>query len=481
MIECTLGGTIGIPKSLGLDIADNPDHMVTTERKGAQPFPIYQESDSHYYFPLGSKFAWAVLAENGSEMIFPGHRGPTLTSTIELRENQKQAILDTEAAFEKSRTVLLNAACGTGKTIMALHLAAQIPGGSIVVLVDQTNIALQWQERINEFFPDATSEVYYSKGRNLDNIREDKVDFKIVLAQSLMRKTWFDNPIPAGLLIIDESHVFSAPRFVQALANVNFAQALSLSATIDRKDGLEWVFREFVGSALVKADAEVLTAIAVIPKVAVDVDLKHFTSAWCNRIKGMTWHDKCQGCDHVAAYPADCGGRLPYNPRTKTVRWVGDLMWTPLVQAVLRDERYRGMVLQLIGKFKTSTRQPLIFCQFKEPLINWYDWAVKEFGEDQCGLYIGGKADPEALKKRLTFTTYSMAQKALDVPWKDTALLGSPVSDVRQIVGRVVRLLDNKRQPLIIDPHCTNLRPLAGQAKKRTKHYEDMNMEIKWL
>ena len=73
------------------------------------------------------------------------------------------------------------------------------------------------------------------------------------------------------------------------------------------------------------------------------------------------------------------------------------------------------------------------------------------------GFYVGGGASKkkeielkESESKDVVFGTYAMAKEGLDIPSLNTLILGSPVGDVEQAVGRILR----KQQdvyPIVID------------------------------
>jgi superfamily II DNA or RNA helicase len=58
----------------------------------------------------------------------------------------------------------------------------------------------------------------------------------------------------------------------------------------------------------------------------------------------------------------------------------------------------------------------------------------------------------EELMSPITITNYSKFGKAIDVPHKDTILFTMPVSkhQLKQITGRITRLNDNKKHPLVL-------------------------------
>ena len=44
-----------------------------------------------------------------------------------------------------------------------------------------------------------------------------------------------------------------------------------------------------------------------------------------------------------------------------------------------------------------------------------------------------------------------MAQEGLDIPKLDTLILATPMSDIIQSVGRILRVHDEKKEPIVVD------------------------------
>jgi len=74
-------------------------------------------------------------------------------------------------------------------------------------------------------------------------------------------------------------------------------------------------------------------------------------------------------------------------------------------------------------------------------------------GED-IGYYVGGMTKHELActkKRKIVLGTYKMCSTGTDVPHWDTLVLATPRADVKQAIGRVLRAVDGKKQPVIFD------------------------------
>ena len=72
--------------------------------------------------------------------------------------------------------------------------------------------------------------------------------------------------------------------------------------------------------------------------------------------------------------------------------------------------------------------------------------------EQSIGFYIGGMKDAD-LKlsegKQIILATYGMASEGLDIKTLTTLIMATPLSDVEQSVGRIMR--KKHENPLVID------------------------------
>ena len=105
-----------------------------------------------------------------------------------------------------------------------------------------------------------------------------------------------------------------------------------------------------------------------------------------------------------------------------------------------------------------------------------------EFPDVSAGLYCGAVAGKRMTKTQLEeskkcdiiLATYGMMNEGTDIPALDTLFVCTPRADVEQVVGRIQRKKDGKKNLLVVDPvfqtpYCKAL------AHKRRKIYEKLN------
>lgn len=99
----------------------------------------------------------------------------------------------------------------------------------------------------------------------------------------------------------------------------------------------------------------------------------------------------------------------------------------------------------------------------------------------EFAFYVGGLTKQQreyAKTKRIIMASYQMTAEATDIPQMDTLVMGTPKSDIRQIIGRITRWLDGKKQPLIFDLVDDSSSVFKGYAKTRMELYVTLGAEI---
>ncbi len=71
-----------------------------------------------------------------------------------------------------------------------------------------------------------------------------------------------------------------------------------------------------------------------------------------------------------------------------------------------------------------------------------------------------------------------MARDSLDIPRIDTLFLGTPVADIEQSVGRIVRPSADKKIPVVVDFVDKLIGICSGLSKAREKQYKRLDYKI---
>ena len=130
---------------------------------------------------------------------------------------------------------------GKGKTVLAINLITQLKLRTLVI-VHKTFLLNQWKERISQY-----------TNAEIGMIQQDKIDISgkhivVAMLQSLSLKDYDRDLFQAfPLVIYDECHHLGAKMFSKSLIKVNAPFYLGLSATPERKDKMDKVFKYFLG------------------------------------------------------------------------------------------------------------------------------------------------------------------------------------------------------------------------------------------
>lgn len=403
----------------------------------AVEYPIYRESPNKLYLPrfFGEREFGPVkkLAIRGGEDICVEFAGS-------LRPIQVPVVAAYIAAANKNVDVggggLLELPCAFGKTVLSLKIIAEL-GKKTLVIVNKEFLLNQWVERIGQFLP--TARVGRIQGPEIDIEGKDIV---IGMLQSISMKDYDPKVFESfGLTIIDEVHHISSEVFSRALFKIVSKYMLGLSATMERKDGTTYVFKQFLGEVVFKGerDEEHDVEVRAIEFVSKDAEFNTVEYDFRGNPKYSTMIVKL--CDYVE--------RSDF-----IVRVIGDLV-------------------------KEQPGAQIMILAHNRSLLTYLHDAIQTSGFATVGYYVGGmrEASLKATEdKQVVVATYAMAAEALDIKTLNTLVMVTPKTDIVQSVGRILREKHDK--PLVIDivdKHDV----FQNQWTKRRRYYKKCEYTIK--
>ena len=330
---------------------------------------------------------------------------------------------------------------GWGKTVLAINLICQL-GLKALVIVNKSFLMNQWKDRIKQY-SDAT----------IGTIQQDNIDIHdkqivVGMLQSISMKEYDKELLRAfPLIIYDECHHLGAKIFSKSLIKVQAPYYLGLSATPERKDKMDCVFKYFLGNIAYRG---VFPANDNVKVRMYSYNIKH------NNFKSM--YNRFR---KIYMAPTMITKLCKIEERNDFI--------VKLITDILKEEPERKMLV-LTGRCNSAKNEKSVnhVKEISDRLKN-----IEEF-KDNWGYYIGGMRRTQleiSSTKQIILGTYEMAQEGLDISDLDTLILASPLKgNITQTCGRILRG-KAAYNPLIIDI-VDQVAPFNNQARGRYTYYD---------
>ena len=185
-----------------------------------------------------------------------------------LRDYQDEGV--TAMVLNGSTQGILQASTGSGKTVMALRIAA-IGKQPFLVIVGTKELLHQWIARIETFLGIPKAEIgIIGNGKVKMGTRAT-----VAIVKTLYDYVGIVNEC-VGFVIVDECHHAASRTMSEALAGLDCKYVLGLSATPHRRDRLDVLLTAFVGDVLhVVNQAKLLEDGAIVPIEHVAVNTEY--------------------------------------------------------------------------------------------------------------------------------------------------------------------------------------------------------------
>lgn len=400
-------------------------------------YPIYRESSNKIYLPrfygktaFGEVKRMAIHPGDDIGIEFAGSLRPIQRPVVDAYVNAVNG--------EFGGGGLLELPCAFGKTVLSLNIIARLKKKTLVI-VNKEFLLNQWVERILQFLP--TAKVGRIQGPEIDI---DGKDIVIGMLQSISMKDYDPSVFASfGLTIIDEVHHISSEVFSRALFKIVSKYMLGLSATMERKDGTTYVFKQFLGEVVFKGEREEEHNVEVraIEYVSKDPEF--------NKVE----------CDFRG------------NPKYSTM----------IVKLCEYGDRSDFIVRIVRDLVKEQPGAQIMILAHNRSLLTYLHDSIVHQGFATVGYYVGGMRE-EALKsteeRQVVVATYAMAAEALDIKTLNSLVMVTPKTDIVQSVGRILR--EKHEKPLvvdIVDKHDV----FQNQWTKRRRYYKKCEYTIKMI
>lgn len=320
---------------------------------------------------------------------------------------------------------------GGGKTVLGISIACHLRRRTLVVCHTSALVG-QWEQRVRQFAPAARIGRIQQKKTDVD------ADFVIAMMQSLCLRDYGPAVLQDfGLTILDEAHHVPAKTYMSVTKKLKSKFLLALTATPDRKDGLQRLLHYGFGPISHTDPGDAMEAV---------------------RVFSVTYRDG--------------------STRMRTTR-SGVVDMPNMITDLAKDARRTQTIATCVKKMYCEGRHTIVLSDRIRLLDDLCEMlqagATDGIPSADLAYFVGSRtteADRERAKtRRVILATFHEAREGLDVPSLDGAVFATPIGDARQAVGRIQRPNAQKLPPVLYDVVDAGLPCFVNMAKKRDAWY----------
>lgn len=408
--------------------------------KGRDLFEVWGQEQHHYrvprnYFETGAFTQLPYPVVDARIKNFPRVDFNSRV-VLDAKEPSKTYQREGSQALLNTYDGILCLRCGAGKTVVSLHTAAQLKQ-PVLIIVQDKGLARQWIEEIEEWLGIPERDIGRIGGDQKNKFDwEHKITIAIVNTLAMRAES---NEIPMemirhfGIIIGDEAHTLGAPFFNRAIPPFH-GRRWGLSATPTREDDLDSLLRFTMGNVVYTyliPDLKPTFVFKMLP-TQVNRSLPSVKLA-INTIDNELHLFKLY--NHIATYP------------DRTAR-----MATEIQKAI------------------STGRQVLVLTHSREMIES-----LTHYFPD-AGVCHGGVGESDRLHRIRTMNPViaimRLGKQALNKPKLDTLFICDPFTKagvLQQTMGRILRSLRGKKQPLVVifeDKRIPELRQMCKKIRR---------------
>ncbi len=426
----------------------------------------YPDSEGNFDYTLcrviGTEFQKRIQVPRNMASVIPvdlmedGQNCDFTSSFVPRSSEQARCISEITSLLGTGANFVFEAPTGMGKTWCTVDVIAKI-GKKTIIVVTKEDILDQWLVAIKTLLGlTLADKVGVIKGDRCDVAGKSIV---IAMVQSIAKEGRYPSTTFAdfGLMVVDECHRIGADFFSQACFRVPARLRLGVSATPHRKDGREEVLEAHIGPVRVKTTLAPMKPRIIVQESPWKIPMVVRTDTNGNHVFGTDGRVEWMQIPHS---PGRCGH---------------------IINMLAKNHARNKMIVGFVAQAFKKGRKVLVQSDRKDHLETIATLLTAEgISSNQITFYVGGLKAAEREKAKagaIILATFQMTAEATDIPELDTLVMATPKSDVRQIVGRILRFVEGKKEPVVFDLRDSTSSVFESYAGTRDRWYQSLGIE----
>jgi len=338
---------------------------------------------------------------------------------------------------------ILQLSPGVGKTVITIYMIAERKLKSLV-LVHRDSLVDQWKERFLEFTNIKENDIARLRSATFQKDLQKPIILSTVQTFiSLLKRKRKDflfalNDANIGVFVGDEVHTsVGAPTFSECSIHIPSKYTYGLSATPYRYDGNGDIIQYHLGDIFADDDVEG-TMSAKVSVILLDYQIDTAKSSYY-------------------------------------IHWGGKFQRARYLNQMRKSKPFRVVLRGLLTRLK-KTHNLICFIERIKIIDDFFKWLKFNSKSKFCGT-----AKMDTLNSKVTFATPGKCRDGIDAPWKDCVVITSPILNIEQLTGRVVRTAPGKQTPSIIDMVDYGCSDMSGSFFGRRQFYQKKGWEIQYI